>query len=157
MKISWLSERPQWALWLPVLMGMGISGYFALHFEPPALAGGTIAALGLLVAFATRSDPVRVTAIALTALAVGFACAQWRTHSVQAPVIAKRAGPVEISGTVERMELSGKGGRIVLSGPAAPALNRQHLPHRIRLSVRGGTDRLSALLPGDRVRLTAVL
>ena len=157
MKISWLSERPQWALWLPVLMGMGIAGYFALHFEPPALVGCTIAALSVLVALATRSDTVRVTAIALTALAVGFGSAQWRTHSVQAPVIAKRLGPVKITGTVERMELTGNGGRIVLSGPVAPAIKQKPLPQRIRLSTKSGADRLAALLPGDRVRLTAVL
>jgi len=156
-KISWLAERPQWALWLPVLMGIGIAGYFTLHFEPPKLAGSALAALGLLAALAIRLDAIRIICIALTAMAVGFACAQWRTQSVQAPVIAKRAGPLKITGTVERIELTERGGRILLSGPAIPALKQRSLPDRIRLSVKGGADRVSALLPGDRVRLTAVL
>ena len=41
-----LAERERWLLWLPVGLGTGIAGYFALPVEPPVWPG----ALGLLLA-----------------------------------------------------------------------------------------------------------
>ena len=32
---SFIEERSRWILWLPVLMGTGVSVYFALTVEPP--------------------------------------------------------------------------------------------------------------------------
>ena len=49
--LSWLvanllAERERWLLWLPVGLGAGIAGYFALPLEPPLWLGAT----GLLLA-----------------------------------------------------------------------------------------------------------
>ncbi|WNJ98508.1 ComEC/Rec2 family competence protein [Thalassospiraceae bacterium LMO-JJ14] len=156
-KNAWLAERPQWALWLPVFLGAGIAAYFALPSEPPLVLGTFAAAFGTLVTVNVKTDRFRVAAIALTAFALGFASAQWRTESVRAPVISKRTKPLGLSGTIERIELSGRGGRIIVSNPAFTRKIRMPIPEKIRLSFKGDRENSTDLLPGDRVSLRAVL
>jgi len=43
-----LAERDRWFLWLPVLIGAGMVGYFALAVEPPRWVGGAVLALAAL-------------------------------------------------------------------------------------------------------------
>ncbi len=154
---AWLAERPQWALWLPVGLGIGIAVYFAMPFEPPAFIGIAVSAAGLCAFLFTGSDIGRVAAAGITAFAVGFACVQWRTASVAAPVIDKRTGPVRLTGTVERVDLRENGARILLSEPHIRRVDFSAPPRIIQLSVRGGPEQVRHLLPGDRIRMTAIL
>ena len=150
-----LTERERWNLWLPVLIGAGIAGYFALAAEPPRWIGG--AALGLaalaLVALYRRPGP-RVGAIAALAVALGFALVQWRGHDVAAPVLAAKLGPAAISGHVVEVQAREHGVRLLLDQPLIANLDSGRTPERIRVSVR--TDRGGAQA-GDWVRLRAVL
>ncbi|MBI2978602.1 MAG: hypothetical protein HYY38_07245, partial [Rhodospirillales bacterium] len=101
-----LDERDRWALWLPVMFGLGIAVYFALRFEPPLWLGlggvAVTAAFGLAVRRRQWDSSGLAIAglVALAMLAAGFTTAQWRTASVAAPVLAKRIGPTAITGRV---------------------------------------------------------
>jgi len=138
-------------------MGAGIALYFTCADEPPLLTGSAAAALGALLIAGTRSDGIRICLAAMTSVAVGFAAAQWRTEAVQAPVVQKRTKPLWITGTVEHSELSEKGGRIVLSTLEIARMPADATPAKIRISIRGGPERIADILPGARVRLLAVL
>ncbi len=150
-----MAERDRWALWLPVFFAVGIGLYFALAVEPPLWLGlgGVIAAVGLyLVLRGTPSGP----ALSLLALALvaGFLTAQVRSALVQAPVLAKRIGPVWVSGEVETLEPRAKGARITLRQPDIARLGSSETPARVRIVVSSVAPDLR---PGDWVRLRAVL
>jgi len=149
------AERHRWALWLPVLMGVGIAAYFSLAVEPPLWLGLVAVAASVGVAGSFRRRPgLLVAGLAAMALATGFLAAQARTASVAAPVLQRDIGPTTVEGRVALMESHSKGLRLTLERPRIGNLSPQATPHRIRVTVNG---RQPDILPGDWVRLRAKL
>jgi competence protein ComEC len=103
---AWLeAEREQLVLWLPVMLGAGITAWFLLPaagrwigFLLGSFALG-FAAIGL----PGRGRAPRVLAVAGLTLAVGCALIWWRAERVAAPVLARPA-LVTFAGRVERVE-----------------------------------------------------
>jgi competence protein ComEC len=156
-----LAERERWFLWTPVLVGFGIALYFAMLVEPPLWTGAAVVALAAgvgLVAARRRADPhasgVLIAAIAALCVAGGFAAAQVRVHTVAAPVLSHRIGPVTVSGRIVNVEAFPAGARLTLDAVRIRALPAAATPRRIRVRLRGGE---AAWQPGDRVKLSAVL
>lgn len=152
-----LADRFRWALWLPFALGVGDAGYFALQTEPGT--GWAVAALGLtlvtIFAAAVSHVPLlRMTCALLAAVSLGFATAKLRTESVRAPVLASQIGPVGLDGRLESVQQHGKRARLVLSHIALPRLAPDHIPARVRVSLRAQT---STLMPGQWVHLMVVL
>jgi competence protein ComEC len=150
-----VAERDRWALWLPVAFAIGIGVYFALAVEPPLWVGlsSVLAALSLLLALRRVPSGPAIGLLGL-ALAAGFLAAQARSGSVEAPVLAKRIGPVWVSGEIEILEPRAKGARITLRRPEIARLEPDQTPARVRIVVpAAGPD----LQPGEWVRLRAVL
>ena len=152
-----LAERPQWAHWLPVILGSGIAFYYAMSSEPPIWLGCAGSLIGICLLLLQRGDTGKLALITLITFFLGLTAAQWRTYTVQTPGIQKRTGPVHITGVIERLEFGATGNRFVLSDLASDAFGPQSLPSRIRLSKKGDDTALDALLPGDRVSVLAVL
>jgi len=158
--VTWLAgtlaaERERWLLWLPVGFAAGIAFYFSLPTEPRAYTGWIAAALLLGPAVVWRGRPaVALPLLALLALALGFAAAQWRTERVAAPLVSERFGPAEILGRVEERERIGAAARLTLTPLAIEGLEPRQLPHLVRLRV--GQPPPEAL-PGAVVRLRGVL
>jgi competence protein ComEC len=151
-----LSERDRWILWLPVAFGSGVAVYFLFPYEPPAWLGITGLSVVAVVGLVGRSRPwLVVAALALGAACGGFAVAQWRTAQVAAPVIAKRTGPVEITGQIRDLSLQPSGVRMVLQHLQIPGLSAEATPSRVR--VRAAGESTAKLEPGDWVHLRAVL
>ncbi len=96
-----------------------------------------------------------IAALTLGAACAGFAAAQWRTAQVAAPVIAKRLGPVEVTGQIRDLSLQPSGVRMVLQHVQVPDLPTEATPVRVR--VRAAGESTAKLEPGDWVRLRAVL
>ncbi len=159
-------EQERRLFWLPVALGMGVALYFSLSHEPaPWTAPGLIAvALAVLLAarrwlvgFASGQQIAMLGSVLLLSAGIGFGAAQWRANYVAAPVIAKRIGPVEISGALETLEHRRGGYRIVIENPRIGRQMPPATPAKVRLTVRT-KDRLSPdLQPGDLVRLTGIL
>lgn len=148
-------ERHRWALWLPVLMGVGIVAYFGLAVEPPLWIGLVVAGASICAAWAFRRRPVLLIAgLAASALSIGFLAAQARTASVAAPVLERSIGPTTVEGRIALMESRPKGLRLTLERPRIGGLGPQSTPHRIRVTVNG---KQPEMLPGDWVRLRAKL
>ncbi len=150
-----LAERERWPLWLPVVLGLGVTAYFWSPVEPPPWAG-TILALPLaLAAWALRRRPGRCrAALLLLALAAGFALAQLRSQQVAAPVLEGNWGPARLSALVLASEPQTRGWRLYLQPLTMPGLEDHRLPARLRVTVAA----LQAPPPpGSRVSLRAEL
>src|SRR5690606_32563674 len=91
------AERDRWLLWIPVLLGAGIGGYFWLSFEPPLWPGAVVLAVAAAATILLRARPLAFAlAVAVVAVTVGFVAAKIATLAAAAPVLERRIGPVEV-------------------------------------------------------------
>jgi competence protein ComEC len=155
-----LAERERWALWFPVLMGVGIGAYFSLASEPAWWIGASgVAAATLALAIAWRARVDLTASGAVFALTLGFAAAQFQTWMVAAPVLEHRLGPAIITGRLVSVDPLPQGARLVIAPTEikdgrAGDLDAAHLPAQLRVRVRRGDP---GVVPGDRVSLRAML
>jgi competence protein ComEC len=152
-----LAERDRWALWAPVAFAAGILVYFALPSEPSPLLLAVLA-LGI-VAAADGARRQRQAAfrylgwLALALLLAGFATAQLRTLSVDAPVLP-RASVYQLEGTIRTAEPRDAGQRLLLEDLVIERVDRSATPARVRLTIRAMDP---PLLPGQRIKVRARL
>jgi len=153
-----LAERSRWALWLPVFIACGIGIYFALPAEPLPWAGPVILAiLAAGVYLSRRRQGIQLLLIALVMAAAGFSVAQWPGAIRDAPVIAKRLGPVNITGRLVALERQDNGVRYLIAPGVIDRLAPSGTPARIRLRLSGKARADPSLAAGDHVHLRAVL
>lgn len=152
---TWLeAERDQLPLWLPVMLGLGIAGWFILPDRPGWIAlivGGLgLSLAGAAIGLARRAGfALLVGGLALSAgCGLVWAKANW----VAAPVLTR---PIIASFTadVERVQqLAARDSvRVVLRPIDAPAL-----PPRLRVNI-SSADAPPGLARGDRLKLRARL
>ncbi|MBB5220710.1 competence protein ComEC [Amaricoccus macauensis] len=152
------AQRPAFALWLPVLFGLGIALYFALPVEP---GGWMLAALGVvLVLLAAAIRPAgqvaRVALLLVLLPGIGFEVVALRARSVAAPVLAY---PVvaTVSGRVVGLDRSASDRpRVLLDRVAITGMDPDRVPARVRVSVDPATP-ISLLQPGLRLMTEARL
>ena len=165
---GWLAaERERWALWLPVGIGAGVAGYFALPFEPdnaPGLIALAVAlglgCLGLRMLRAQgRGEALVICAFLIGAPAVGFSAAKYQSDAAAAPVILKRLGPVKVMGRIEMVEPALKGPRVTIAVYAIDRLEAAATPRRVRLRLRPRllADGERDLVPGAGITILAML
>lgn len=143
--------------WAPVLLALGIGGYFAAPGEP-AMAHLALAAVAALMmgALALRGHELaRVPALGLFLVLAGFLLAAGRAHLVAAPVLTFRYyGPVE--GRIVDIDRSFSDQiRITLDRVVLEDTRPERTPARVRIALHGqGASRPE---PGMVVMLTAHL
>ncbi|WP_371823291.1 ComEC/Rec2 family competence protein [Paracoccus sp. Z118] len=137
-------------IWIPVWLGVGIGGWFALKSEPGAALYAVLTAVGLIAAWTTlrsvawaetgRVDPraaglMRGAAFAIGLIAAGACVAGLRAHRVDAPILAFRYyGPVE--GRVIEIDRSARDRmRLTLDRVVLPGRSPERTPERVRLSL----------------------
>lgn len=158
--LDWLAdalanERERLALWVPVAFGFGVGLYFTLQYEPSRWLAPAAVALGIAAAAGLRQHLVgTVLAVVTVTAAIGFTTIQWRAHSVAAPIIERRIGPVDVDARIVAVEIRADGRRLLLDGLRIDGLEPARTPARIRLTTRRAIE---GLRPGDRVALRGVL
>ncbi len=157
------AERPQFILWAPVFLGLGIALYFALPVEPVVAAGVVALVCFAWVCRRGRGAERAFGAVALI-IALGFCSAQWRTAWQAAPIIHKTTGAVAISGTLLEIEERARDLRLQLAPTVIGRLDHQALPARIRLTLRraaavpaGTAPQTLPLAIGDHISLRGVV
>lgn len=150
------TERPHFFVWLTIFLGGGIGLYFALPAEPALIGALALPAAAAVVWSAMpRGSTQAALALALLALAAGFALAKVRTELVRAPVLERRLALAEVKGFVEFVEPKPqRGGRVMLRVVSIAGLTPEATPKRVRVRVMGS---VAGLRPGDGVRLKATL
>ncbi|MGV8840037.1 MAG: ComEC/Rec2 family competence protein [Bauldia sp.] len=131
-------EQRRAALWVPVLLGAGILGYFGLPSEPPpalvALLG--LASLAAAIAARRRLHLVGLSA-AVLAVATGLALMKARTEIVATPMIAAEYTGV-LTGWIETLERMGpREVRIVVRVATLEDFTPGQHPRKVRITVRG--------------------
>lgn len=141
-------------LWVPVMLGVGITAWFALpdagRWIAVMLAGLGIAVAGLALGGGGRA--ARCVAVAGMLVAIGCALVWWRAERVAAPVL-ERPAIVAFQGRVERVEqLPARGMMRVRIVPEAGA----GLPPAVRVNL-DAKDVPAGLTRGAVVKLRARL
>src|SRR5215470_15638105 len=78
------AERDRWLIWVPVLLGLGVAGYFLASQEPKLSSGFLLVALSGALALGVRQRPALArAAVALTIVSCGFLAAELRTATVR--------------------------------------------------------------------------
>jgi len=140
-------EHTRWNLWFPIGLGMGISLYFGLPYEPPVLTiiyilSGTIFCVSVLLKYHAY-----LASILVVGLALGFTVAKGRTLTVATRMLTEQQRKT-FTGTICSIEHFLHHKRLCLEPIAAP-----ELPQRVRLTFKHAL----ILHPGDQVRITADL
>jgi competence protein ComEC len=148
------AQQSRFFLWAPVMMMLGIAGYFLINTEPPYYRGaqGLLASLSLL--WLLRRRTVRIAAWAGFFIMLGFAAAQFRAQSLQGPLLAEELRYRQVEGVVQSVESVDKKIKIVLSQPVIEKLPAAETPRAIRVSQREGEVKPQL---GDRIHLKATL
>jgi competence protein ComEC len=151
-------QRGRLFLWLPVMLGLGVSLYFAAPLEPGQIIYVVLAVLSglsiLILIFIPAYYAPPVTAVLM--ISVGFLTAGYRAHSVASPVLSFRYyGPVE--GRVIKVDRSASEAvRLTLDQVVLKNMPPNRTPARVRVSLHGAQEYITPE-PGLRVALTGHL
>ena len=153
------AEQERWLPWCVVAFAAGIATYFGLSAEPsPALAFG-IGAAGLACAAVAPKSPgilLRFVCVLIAAAGLGFTAAKIRTLRMDAPVITRDTGPVQLTGRIESVDIRAPNrARIVLT-PTKLGDGRTPLPSSVRLTLIGAKS-VAVAQPGAVVSALAML
>ena len=146
------ANKGRWPFALPVGMGVGIGAYFQMPEEPIWFAGPLVLAGMILAAVLLRRSggAAFLIAMVLAFVALGFAAASLRTHSLDGRLLAHETPTTVIEGRIVEFEPYHQGSRVILDRVRVAALSQPVTPERVRVRLRGHQPALKA---GDWVRL----
>ena len=148
------SEKDRWRLWLPVGLGIGIATYFGLMSEPsPWIAASSAILASLVVILGRRWPALLAAALTVPLLAGGVGIAQWNTHDVAAPKLAKQLYTRKVEGRVAAVSAMPRGLRLLLENLTITGVDPSQSPKYVRVTTR----QPDGVVVGDRVRLRASL
>lgn len=152
------AQRGYLFAWAPVMLAVGIGGYFALPFEPAMAfyAAGLALLLALVMLVRVAAEGAAPLALAACLVLAGFGLAGARAHLVAEPVLGFRYyGPVEGRIVMIDRSISDKT-RLTLDQVVLERMAPERTPARVRVSLRGQQGYI-APEPGLRVMLTGFL
>ncbi len=153
-----LAQRGHLFGWVPVCLGLGIGGWFALDAEPGLAGYAGLAALAALALGLTRAagDAAAPLWVGLALVCGGFGLAGARGHAVAAPILEFRYyGPIE--GRIVAIDRSASDAmRLTLDRVRLDAVRPEKTPERIRVALHGGHGPTRPA-PGQVVILTGHL
>lgn len=156
LKSTLLSEKDNWPLFVPVFFGIGVAVYFGLKKEPDVYYGlAVFCTLAISTMFlAYRRNKLFWLGLVLSIASAGFLSANIRAINVDAPILAKETGIVNVLGTIEEIKKRGTKSRFILKNPTIENMTKENTPVKIRINVN--TD-LNDAAPGDVVSFMAAL
>lgn len=152
------SQRDRWVYWLPLPVAIGIAGYFSLKTEPPLFIGlAAFMAVTVLFGAFYKNKTWLPLWLGVLLIALGFTAAQWRTWSVEAPVLQKKTYPVTLQGRVAEVDPLPKAYRIVLDDLQLTGgkIWQDNLPKRVRIKLKNNDKTVPSA--GDIVAVKSVL
>ena len=153
-----LAQRGHLIGWVPVALGLGIGGYFALRFEPEAFLWLLLSTVVCVAALLGRVMPVAVRplCLGLALCGCGAGLAKWETQRMAQSVLGFRYyGPIE--GRVVDIDRSGSDAvRLTLDRVRLDRMAPDRTPLRVRVSLHGDQP-LSDWQPGETLIMTGHL
>lgn len=150
------AARGQLFVWVPVFMGIGITAWFSVPFEPSAGAYGAIALFGISAVMLWRLGPelLQPFAVAGACVAVGALAAGWRAHDVAAPMLDFRYYGAVQGRVIEIDRSQSDALRLTLDRVVLEDMAPARTPERVRISLH---DQDFTPDPGQVVLVTAFL
>lgn len=152
------AQRHRFALWLPVWLGVGISVYFGIRFEPSVglISSVSVGMIALVGATRLLPETLRLLCWIPVFICAGFLLSVVRAHTVEAPKLSWHYyGSVE--GTVAHLDRSTSNKpRVTLIDPVLTKTAPYQTPTHVRVSLHSKTIG-TALTPGARIMITASL
>ena len=153
-----IEQRGNFFPWVPVMLGLGISLYFSIRFEPTVEVWIIVAVLALVLLGTAKFSPFAYTPIflGLFLILTGFGTAKLRTEAVSAPVLSFRYyGPIE--GRIVKIDRSASDAvRLTLDQAKLFNVSPASSPKKVRVSIHGDQP-ITHYQPGDRVIMTGHL
>jgi len=153
------AEQERWFAWTVAGLVAGATLYFEWSSEVSIWFAAGVGGGGLAVAFAglTRTNVIlRFACAVLAAAALGFFAAKMRTETVAAPIIHRDIGPMWIDGRIESVAEQGNGRARLVMMPTRMGRTAEHLPRRLRLSLRADKTP-AAMAPGTWYSVLAMV
>ncbi len=157
-------ERERLILWIPVLFGVGIFGYFNRTSEPDLKITTSILFVSILITSKIAKSRINLLLtyllVIITTIISGFTVAAIYSASLTSPIVNVKDEVVWIRATVDKMETMTTGKRVILSDldlwqpPPIRKFAAEHTPDKIRLTIR---TKMENITPGDRVSVKAIL
>lgn len=158
LNIILLNQRGHLFGWVPVGLGLGISLYFGLRYEPVELDYliAVVVAVGALGATVWLPLVLRPFGILVGLVAIGFLAAGFQAHRVAGPVLGYRYyGPIQ--GRIIEIDRSASDAvRVTLDQVVLADMSPQRTPARVRVALYGDQSFLEPMV-GMEVILTGHL
>ena len=134
-------------LWLAPLSMLGVLFYFLADEEPNIWASLSLstALIIALVIFHDTRDSIRLSLVALAAIAIGFTCGSLRTLRSDAPIL-KETVITHVEAIIESIDWSATGGRLLIR-PTKLGNKSDDIPFRLRITLASRID----ISPGDHI------
>ena len=126
------ANRGRWPFALPVGMGIGIGAYFLMAEEPVWFAGPLVLVGAVLAAVLLRRSGGApfFMALVLAFVALSFAAASLRTHSLDGRLLTQETPTTVIEGRIIEFEPYHQGSRVILDRVRVAALSQPATPER---------------------------
>lgn len=145
-------EYARLTVWSPLLLVIGIWGYYSLNAEPPAFLAWPSVALSVCLLVWARTPR---TSKVLLLVILGFAAAQARTQWIATPVLRAYSPGQTIEGYVADVDVKSKTRfTLIVEISKAQGLPPTEVPKRILLNVTG---KHKSPRVGDHIAITADL
>ncbi len=150
-------------LWLPVAFGAGAGLYLTLSFEPAWtwLLVPTGLLLGAFILMRRRNISAYILNLLLLFLvaAGGMVVCKLRAEHVRAPVISTAQGNMFAfeAFVIDNVSNTDGAERLMLAPIRMRGIAPDHVPLRIRVSLRPGTVAATGIRPGDAISVFAIL
>lgn len=142
-------------LWLPVLLGAGIGGYFLLPSEPDIrVVAVSCGLLAILLRICWKKTSLRMLFLALLVVNIGVIRVEIRTQEVAAPILHKNLFFLPVDGKISDIQIREKGEKIILTNIAIEGIEAENTPKYVSVSLREISENLAV---GDRISLKAML
>lgn len=145
-------EGARLTVWAPLLLAVGVWGFFGLRQEPGWPLGIAMAATAAGLWWRFRSFPI---VVALCLMLSGFVSAQLRSHWVATPLVKSYSPDVHLAGRVSDVDRkSAKRMTLLIDVEQATGLLPEDVPRRVRLVATGSLPQPRL---GDRIEGEAIL
>lgn len=144
--------------WAPVFLGIGIWGYFSLPYEPDwRVTTSVTVALGTLTFLLRNLRLVYFILVPILITTLGVASPTLRSHLLSTPLLKEELPPQWIEGRLSQVETYPAYQRITLLDPQfQKPFTQLHVP-KVRITLRGRLQISTHLVPGDLLKVKAVL
>jgi competence protein ComEC len=155
---TFFAEHSRLLYWTPVALGVGIEVYFSSTYEPGlwnALSVSFI--LSLLTLFFRHHRLAFFVLYFLSVFSWGISLPTVRAHVLATPLLSHELPPQWIEGQIEKIETFPNAQRLTLYHPLLKKPFSDQPLTRVRVSLKGRLQLSPHVIPGDRVRVRAIL